>query len=231
MDPTLKEILDTSYFYIIIAILMAGAVLFIAYMLISRSKTVPSGSKSEGFQGPAVGVSSIPCGQESSHVTEILNTFSGLMSSTQEGAPDFVEFKEIMSKMCCMKHDLMSTSHIVNSTLYLHYNNSHDRENPADTVGRCFTKSVPPRELGIIFTTWKNRGLTLLARLCTSYNLCPQKTKLVEKHFNALCSDVFDIAKECCLPEKKAPEYNSPRDPRGVMPPKVQDLGEYKGYY
>jgi len=232
MDASGLTTLTSSTFFMVIAALIAIAVGFVSYTLISKRNTVPSGSPAkEGFQGPALGVSSIPCGQESSHVTDILQVFAGKMSSTEEGAPDFKELKQIMSKMCCMKHDLMSANQKVNSTLYLSYNNTHDRENPADTVGRCFTKSLPPRDLDIIFATWKNRGLELLNRLCTSYSLGPNNSEKVKRHFTALLTDVFDIAKTVCSPEEKAPEYGSPRDPRGFMNAKVEELGEYKGYY
>ena len=227
--------LTSSTFFIVIAAIIALAVGVIAYVLITKRNTVPSGSfigpQKEGFQGPAKGVSSIPCGQESSHVTDILGIFSDKMSTTDEGSPDFKEFKEIMSKMCCMKHDLMGTAQVVSSTLYIPYNNSHDRENPADTVARCFTKSMPPRDLDIIFATWKTRGLSLSDRLCTSYKLSKGETEKIRRHFTMLWSDVFDVAKGACLASEKAPEYGSPRDPKGHIPVKVEELGEYKGYY
>ena len=233
MDAASMTTISSSSFFAVIAGIVALAVGFIAYTLINKRNTVPSGSteKKEGFQGPARGVSSIPCGQESSHVTNILEVFSNKMSTTEEGSPDFKEFKQIMSKMCCMKHDLMGASQSVSSTLYVPYNNTHDRENPADTVARCFTKSIPPRDLDIIFATWKNRGLLLLDKLCTSYKLSSRESENARKHFNSLWSDVFDIAKGACSPPVKAPEYGSPRDPKGFMSADVEELGEYKGYY
>ena len=222
--------LTSSTFFMVIAGLIALAAGFIAYTLILKRNTVPSGSK-EGFQGPARGVSSIPCGQESSHVTDILEIFAQKTSSTGEGDADMKEFKQIMSKMCCMKHDLMGAAQVVSSTLYIPYNNTHDRENPADTVGRCFTKSMPPRDLDIIFGTWKNRGLLLLNKICTSFYLTPNESEKAMRHFTMLWSDVFDVAKTSCLASEKAPEHGSPRDPKGVMPSEVEELGEYKGYY
>lgn len=233
MEATGLSTLKNSTFFIVIAAIVAIAAGVIAYTLLSKRNTVPSGSPSrkEGFQGPAKGVSSIPCGQESSHVTDILDVFANKMSTTEEGSPDFKEFKEIMSKMCCMKHDLMSTNQVVKNTLYIPYNNSHDRENPADTVGRCFTKSIPPRDLDIIFSTWKTRGLSLLNRLCSSYNLNSNESEKAMKNFTSLWSDVFDIAKTTCSPPEKAPEYGSPRDPKGFVSADVEELGEYKGYY
>jgi hypothetical protein len=233
MDAASITTLTNSTFFMVIAGIVALAAGLIAYVLLSKRNTMPSGppSKKEGFQGPARGVSSIPCGQESSHVTDILEIFAQKTSGTEEGSPDMKEFKEIMSKMCCMKHDLMGVAQVVSSTLYIPYNNTHDRENPADTVGRCFTKSMPPRDLDIIFGTWKTRGLSLSDRLCTSYKLSKGETEKIRRHFTMLWSDVFDVAKGACLASEKAPEYGSPRDPKGHIPVKVEELGEYKGYY
>lgn len=111
------------------------------------------------------------------------------------------------------------------------YNSTHDRENPADTVGRCFTKSIPARDLDITFGTWKERGLFLLNRLCTSYSLSSEESDDVKRHFTGLWIDVFAIAKNGCLMTKEDPVYESPRDPRGFVPETIEDLGSYKGYY
>lgn len=233
MEATGVTTVKSSAFFIVIAAIIAIAVGFICYTLFSKRNTVPSGSPvyKEGFQGPALGVSSIPCGQESSHVTDVLGIFAGKKSDTGDGKADLKELKQIMSKMCCMKHDLMGANQKVDSTLYLSYNNTHDRENPADSVGRCFTKSMPPRDLDIIFATWKNRGLLLLNKLCTSYSLSPSDSEKAKRHFTMLWTDVFDIAKGACSPTERPSEYGSPRDPRGFLPAEVEELGEYKGYY
>jgi len=224
--------LTSSLFFVAIALIIALAIFFIVHVLLSRRNTRPSGPNIlEGFQGPAKGVSSIPCGQESSHVTNILDIFADKMPTTEEGSPDLSEFKEIMSKMCCMKHDLMSASQSVQSMLYVPYNNTHDRENPADTVARCFTKSMPVRDLDITFGTWKERGLVLINRMCTSYKLLSSDSERVTKHFNALWSDVFDIAKNVCSPPEEGPAPGSPRDPKGFTPESVGELGSYNGYY
>ncbi len=194
--------------------------------------TVPSGLKKEGFQGPARGVSSIPCGQESSEVTNILEIFEKKRSSTEEGKPDLEEFKQILSKLCCMKHDLMGASQSVQNMMYLQYNNTHDRENPADTVARCFTKSIPPRDLDITFATWKDRALVLLNRLCTSYKLSSSDSEKVTNHFTSLWMDVFSIAKKSCSPPPDdGSKVVSPRDVKGFTPETVEELGAYTGYY
>ena len=129
-----------------------------------------------------------------------------------------------------MKHDLMSVSQVVQASMNLPYSNTHDRENPADTVARCFTKGIPARDLDITFATWKDRGLVLINRLCTSYKLSQSETEKAAEYFMRCWSDCFDVAKTVCLKDNKVPS-GSPRDPKGVMPEAVKDLGPYDGYY
>ena len=187
--------------------------------------------RKEGFQGPSKGVSDIQCGQESSYAVNLSALFASKESTTEEGEADLDEFKQILSKLCCLKHDLMSTNQVVQSTLSLKFNTSHDRENPADTTGRCFTKSLPSRDLDIIFTTWRERGLALLDKLCTSYDLNDEEAKGAKNDLLSLWSDTYDVGRTVCAPDNKDTKNASPRDVRGVMPEKVQTLGTYTGYY
>jgi hypothetical protein len=239
--PAASITLSQNSFFIFVAALIAFSSGFVLYMVLSRRNTLPSGLSGlsgtvgpigqEGFQGPSRGVSTIPCGQESTSAIAILDMFASKNSSTGEGSDDLGEFKQILSKLCCMKHDLMSTNQVVSSMMTLPYNNSHDRENPADTVARCFTKSMPLRDLDITFGTWKQRGLSLLNRLCTSYSLSSGESEQATRHFTTLWSDVFDIAKKVCIPADKSAEYGSPRDPRGFINKSIEALGAYTGYY
>jgi hypothetical protein len=226
--------MSSTVFYIGTAIFIALIVGFIAYMLLSRMRTVPfapSGADwAEGFQGPTNGVSAFSCGQESAAAVALVEMFYGRKSSTEEGSPDLVELKAILSKMCCMKHDLMSPSQVVQASLYLPYSNIHDRENPADTVGRCFTKGIPPRDLDITYKTWKDRGLLLINRLCTSYDMTTGESERAANYFMACWSDCFDVAKTVCL-KASVPVVGSPRDPKGFTPESVKEHGTYTGYY
>jgi hypothetical protein len=226
------QTIGQTYFFVVIAAIIAIVVGIIAYILVSKRNTPPSGEYNEGFQGPARGVSDIPCGQESSYAIELSDLFAQKDSTTDEGVSDLKEFKQILTKLCCMKHDLMGPSQVVQSMMYIPYNNSHDRENPADTVARCFTKSIPPRDLDITFGTWKQRGLILIKRLCTSYNLAPSESESAKRSFSALWLDVFSIAKNACSPPSDDGSSSvSPRDVKGSIPESVEELGSYTGYY
>ena len=217
-------------FYTVLAIFIALIVLGVTYVVIGNRNTVPSGKWTEGFQGPSRGVSTIPCGQESAEAIALVEMFYHREATTEEAKPDLAELKLILSKLCCIKHDLMAPGQVVQSSLALPYQNTHDRENPADTVARCFTKSIPPRDLDISFGTWKNRGLELLNRLCTSYNFRSEDADQAKKYFMTVWTDVFSVAKTVCVPPENNPS-SSPRDLKGFTPESVQELGPYNGYY
>jgi hypothetical protein len=252
MDAKMPVNPGSTTLYFIIASLIALAVGYVSYMILIKNKTVSSGNWSldgfsdmiakeiskmytkkgrEGFQGPSKGVSDIQCGQESSYAVSLSALFDAKDSTTEEGEADLDEFKQILSKLCCLKHDLMSTNQVVQSTLNLKFNTTHDRENPADTTGRCFTKSLPSRDLDIIFETWRERGLALLDKLCTSYNLNDQEEKAAKNDFLSVWSDSYDVARTVCSPEDKNIKNASPRDVRAITPESVQSLGPYTGYY
>ena len=228
---------SSTIFYIGVTVFIVLAVWLVISVVVSRMNTVPFNASSgmtdvklEGFQGPTRGVSSFPCGQESAEASALVDMFEGRTSTTESGEPDLTELKAILSKMCCMKHDLMGVSQTVQASLYLPYSNSHDRENPADTVGRCFTKGIPARDLDITFATWKERALLLINRLCTSYSFAAGESDDAVKYFMRAWNDCYDVAQTVCLVENKVPT-SSPRDPKGFLPEAVQELGEYKGYY
>jgi hypothetical protein len=217
--------------YLGIALVLAVVVGGLLYVFVFRNQTTPAVSK-EGFQGPVNGVSSIPCGQESAEAQQILQLFVGKQSSTGSGEEDLSEFKQILSKLLCLKADLVSTAQVVDKTTYLPYNNSHDRLNPADVAARCFTKSIPPRDLEISFDTWSKRASVLISRLCTSYRLSNPESEQLMNLFKAIHMDVFAIAQGACTPPLKAPEYGSPRDPKPFADPvETEQGGPYNGYY
>ena len=234
--PVLPVNPGSTTLYFFISLLAAAVALLVGYVAINKSGTVGSGAwqhgsaTAEGFQGPRRGVSDIPCGQESSFVTNLADLFSAKKSTTGEGEADLTEFKLILSKLCCMKHDLMSANRVVSATLKVPFVTAHDREYIGDTVGRCFANSLPPRDLDIIFETWRDRGLTLLDKLCTSYNLTESEATGAKNDFMSVWSDSYDVARTVCIPCKKV-EVSSPRDPKGLMPESIRDLGAYLGYY
>ena len=233
--PVLPVNPGSTTLYFLISLLAGAIALLIGFVTINKTGTLGSGTwhagaSREGFQGPTRGVSDIPCGQESSFAISISDLFSTKKSTTEEGEADLTEFKIILSKLCCLKKDLMSPNRMVSATLKIPFVTVHDREYIGDTVGRCFSNSLPPRDLDIIFATWKDRGLTLVDKLCTSYNLTDSETVSLNNDFMSLWSDSYDVARNVCAPSKGV-DSSSPRDPKGFIPETIRDLGVYLGYY
>ena len=220
----------SSTLFFVIAFIAAIVAGLVAYKVLNTKKTIASGNW-EGFQGPSKGVSDIPCGQESSFAVELSELFAKKVSTTEDGEADLTEFKLILSKLCCFKHDLMSTNQVVRSTLSIPFNTSHDRENIADTTGRCFTKGMPKRDLDIIFDTWKTRAHLLLDKLCTSYSLSDIESEKANNAFMSVWMDTLGVAKSVCISDTKKDADASPRDLKGFTPEEVKDLGPYNGYY
>lgn len=225
---------QSVFFYLVLAITISLLAGYLANVIITRRKTVPSG-KWEGFQGfhgNSHGVSDIACSEESADAVAISDLFDGRKATTGDGPDDLRELKMILSKLCCAKHDLLSLSQSVSSTIKLPYNTSHDREPIANTVARCFTKSVPARDLDLTFLTFKERGLALLNKLCTSYNLSNEESERVKKFFMGCLMETFSLSKEVCRKSDiESGEFESPRDLKGLMAEKIRDLGVYTGYY
>jgi hypothetical protein len=236
-QPVLAVNPGSTTLYFLIALLAAAVALLVGYVTVNKNGTIGSGAweyrsppRHEGFQGPKRGVSDIPCGQESSFVTNLADLFSVKKSTTEQGEADLAEFKIILSKLCCLKHDLMSTNRAVNATLRIPFVTVHDREYIGDTVGRCFANSLPSRDLEIIFETWRDRGLNLLDMLCTSYELSESESIDANDYFMSVWSDSYDVARTVCTPNPQ-PQVSSPRDPKGFMPESIKELGVYLGYY
>lgn len=208
--------------------------IFIAYLIftmLTKTTTMPKFVK-EGFGAPVVGAGVPDCLRESNEAAQIVGLFLDRVNTVEEGAPDLEELKVLLSKLACMKRDLVSTAGVVNATLYQPFATSHDVEPVAETVARCFTKTIPPRDLEISFDKWKTRGRFLITRLCGAAKFTEPQTQQVNSLFNTVLVDVYDIASQKCLAGQ--PEImgkDTPRDVKGFSPPEIQDLREYTGYY
>jgi hypothetical protein len=155
------------------------------------------------------------------------------MMQAAAGTGDYEEFQVLLSKIGCLKKDLMSPSGIVQATLYQPYATSHDREPVAEVAATCLAKTIPERDLEIVFATWRDRGNVLIRRLCTLANLKEQDAKKAEQLFATAWSDVYEVARGRCLaaPSESLYQAESPHDAQPYEPPQLEDLREYKGYY
>ena len=97
----------------------------------------------------------------------------------------------------------------------------------------CFTHSIPARDLDIVFITWRDRGRVLLRKLCTEANLSEPEVVNMEAQFNALWSDVYDIAKSRCLKTDFSLQNGGATggDVGAYEPTQLKDLRSYENKY
>jgi hypothetical protein len=157
----------------------------------------------EGFFGGVARGSGHPdCLRTLPEGSEILDTLLGRVEanpSVSEGSADYREFQLILSKLGCLKKDLMSPSGIVEATRYQAFETAHDRINVAEVCAMCLSQTIPPRDLDIIFITWRDRGKVLLRKLCTEAQLTEEGVVRLEQLYMKAWDDVYTIAKSRCL--------------------------------
>lgn len=179
----------------------------------------------EGFGGVARGAGHPDCLRELNDAAKVLD-----MVRYAEGQDDYVEFQLILSKLACLKKDLMSPSGIVEATRYQPYATSHDREPVAEVAATCLNKSVGQRDLDIIFSTWRDRGKVLLKRLCTVVNLTEAQSTESERLFTSAWSDVYNVALGRCI-AVPAEQAAAAHDAQPYENPELEVLRPYQGYY
>lgn len=116
-----------------------------------------------------------------------------------EGDADRRDLKNLLSRLTCMKTDLMAPQHLIAAVKELGFATHLDIQPVADLTARCFSKTIPERDLSIQFIKWRDAGLDLLRRLCTETNLTEPEVAEAEKLFRAVWGDVYDVASVQCL--------------------------------
>lgn len=194
----------------------------------------PKEVKETFYGGAAKGTGSPDCLRSSSEGAELIGMLEafGKVEKTAHACDDMRELTQIVGKLSCLKHDLTSTAYIIDSTKSQQFITSHDMEPLAETAGRCFSKTIPPRDLELAFDKWSSRGETLIGRLTIKYKLSESESQKANTLFNALVRDVKDIARGTCLQgEPLIAGKVGPRDPHPFDEPKNVELGSYTGYY
>jgi hypothetical protein len=217
--------------------IVIGAI--VIFFIVRMMTTTPLfRSISEGFAGVTRGSGepdsprTLP---EGSQLLDILASrgMNSVSSGVSDASSDYKELQLILSKLAALKQDLLSTSSVVNATRYQAFETSHDRINTAEVCGMCFTHSIPARDLDIVFITWRDRGRVLLRKLCTEANLTESDVVKMEKQFNALWSDVYDIAKSRCLKTDFSQQHGGATggDVGAYEPTHLKDLRSYENKY
>jgi hypothetical protein len=225
---------STGSQFFLAALVTAVTVYFIVsvWKMSSNTEGFAQRKRNEGFAGPAKGAGIPDCLRDSQEASDIYEQFATKTNTSEEGPDDLRELTLILSKLCCLKKDLVNPSGIVEATRYQQYSTAHDLEPVAETTARCLAKTIPPRDLDLSFDKWTMRGKELIRKLCTSFVLSDSEVNSVEKKYKTLIADVYDIAKGKCLKgESSIGGKSGPRDVTPYTPPGLEELREYKGYY
>jgi len=199
------------------------------YMTMGRAETRPV---KQGFYGGAIrGSSQLSCGRTSSEAESLYAIFdSKNLKGTEEGKADMMDLKDLLSKLCCFKQDLMAPQQAIRVSKELSFATHQDIQPLGDLTGRCFSKTIPERDLSLQFIKWRENGLTLIHRLCTEGNLSESEVVKAEKYFKTLLEDVQDVAYTQCLtvlPKEKKGRF----DPDPMITADVDSLRQYDGLY
>ena len=225
VTKTLSTVPIVSISWIIAIVVIVGLV---SYVYLQYPTFAAAPRAQEGFFGGVVkGAGHPDCLRDLNAGAELLAAVS---APDALSSPDYAEFQVLLSKLGCLKKDLMSPSGIVNATLYQSYENAHDRQPVAEVAATCLNRTIAPRDLDIIFKTWRDRGGVLLKRLCTLANLTEDQVRDAETLFASAVADVYEVAKGRCI--ATAGEIKAEVDSaRPFEPENVKDLGEYNGYF
>ncbi len=193
----LSQVPYTLIINVLLAAVLVGLVVHFMYFT-PKYKRVDEGF----FGGVARGSGHPDCLRTLPEGSEILDTLLSRVqanSAISEGSADYREFQLILSKLGCLKKDLMSPSGLVEATRYQAFETAHDRINVAEVCAMCISKTIPSRDLDIVFATWRDRGRVLLRKLCTEAQLNDKGVARLEELFNKAWQDVYEISKAKCI--------------------------------
>ena len=210
-------------------------ILFVAIivgLIVRTTVFIPSFyDTNEGFYGGVARGTGVPdCLRTLPEASELLGLISGRVSGyPSEGSADYREFVLILSKMACLKKDLLSPSGIVEATRHQAYETSHDRVAVAELCGMCLNQTVGARDLDISFATWRDRANVLIRKLCTEANLAESDVVKVEKLFTAIYDDVYHLSTSKCLKTDVSKQNSG--DVSGYLPENLVNRREYEYKY
>jgi hypothetical protein len=218
-----------SYFWLAIGIVVTALIILIVYYVVGRAETRPI--KQGFYGGPINGTSGLACGRMSSEAEALVAMFANRQLNVgEEGQTDFRDLKAVLSKMLCMKSDLMAPQHTITAVKELGFATHMDIQPVADLTARCFTKTIPERDLSIQYIKWREFGLDMVRRLCTAGQFTEAEVQQAEGLFLAAWKDAYDVASIQCL-KTATDDKLSPHDAAPRVPENIKDLREYDGYY
>lgn len=218
-----------SYMWLGIGIAVTAIIVLVVYMVVGRAETRPI--KQGFYGGPINGTSGLACGRMSSEAEQLVALFSNSpLNVGEEGQQDLHDLKSVLSKMLCMKQDLMAPQQTITAAKELGFATHMDIQPVADLTARCFSKTVPERDLSIQFGKWRDFGFDMIRRLCTAASFNETETKHAEDLFTAVWKDCMDVALTTCISSIPSGKV-SPHDAAPRTPEEITNLKPYDGYY
>jgi len=208
----------------IVAVLIGVTV----WLILGRADTKPVVS---GFYGGAInGTSELPCGRMSAEAEQLMAFFHAKHFTNKQD--NLHDLRNLLSKMCCLKQDLMAPQQTITAVKELGFATHMDIQPVADLTARCFSKTIPERDLSIQFEKWRDFGFDMIRRLCTAANLSEGEVKQAEALFKKCWSDVQDVAMTTCLSSVGEGAFKqSPHEASPHIPEELDELRPYDGLY
>jgi len=223
--------------FVIIGVALAAVIGAFIYLIMGRADTRPikQGFRGkEGFFGGAVtGTSALPCGRASSEAEALYGMLANKCTGG-EGADlkdDLRNLRNLLSKLCCFKVDLMAPQQLISASKELGFSTHQDIQPLGDLTGRCFSKTVPERDIDIQFAKWRSAGLDSIHRLCGALSLTEEETVHAEKLFMTVWKDVMDVARVSCLTKVGEMASAGRHEAQPNLPETSMNLRKYDGYY
>ena len=165
---------------------------------------------------------------------EALNKAQDALDKTKTemgiGKAEKAELELLLDKMAALVADVTSMDRMVNRTRHLPFETAHDRMVVGELCGMCLQQTISARDLDILMETWRSRGLVLLRKLCTAYQMSETDALFVEKQWTTVWSQVYDITTTHCV--KSLPSaILGPRDATPFEPEQLQDRRSYDYKY
>ena len=183
----------------------------------------------EGFYGGVVRGSGQPdCLRTLPEASQLLDTLQQHRVAT---VGDYDELVLLLSKMACLKKDLMSPGAQVDATRYQAFDTSHDRIAVGELCGLCLSHNIPIRDLDISFSTWRTRGKELIRLLSANGSMKEQDTITAEMLFKKAFDDVYNIAVSRCIKTDIGIQHTALGDVGAFEPPQMQELRHYDYTY
>jgi hypothetical protein len=147
--------------YRLLALIVFAAAL--VGLVVQRVYSLPSYPRvDEGFYGGVVrGAGEPDClrtWSEGARLLDLLDAKASVLGAGSEESADRAELGALLSKMACLKKDLLSPSGVVEATRHQSFETAHDRMVVGELCGMCLQQTISSRDLEISLETWRQRG-------------------------------------------------------------------------